>query len=62
MLFGKKRSPRKFSYKPRYYNPDKEKKLKRRMRIKSKTHRGKTSSFLWLAALLGFGFYLYFAL
>ncbi len=62
MLFGKKRSHRKFSYKPRFYNPEKDKKRKRRMRIKSKTHRGKSSSFLWLAALLGFGLYLYFAL
>lgn len=62
MLFGKKRSHRKFRYRPRYHNPEKEQKLKRRMRIKSKTHRGKTSSFLWLMVLLGFGLYLYFAL
>lgn len=62
MFFGKKKSHRKFSYKPRYYNPEKEQKLKRRMRIKSKTHRGKAPSFFWLAALLGVGLYIYFAL
>ena len=28
------RNPRKFDYEPRYYNPDEEQKLRRRMRIK----------------------------
>ena len=65
---GKRKKPRGFDYEPRYYDPeeDEEKqrseRVKKRMRIKSKTRRGKSTSLLYLLALLGFTVYLYLVL
>lgn len=41
-----------FTYEPRFYNPERDERIKRRMRIKSKTHRVKSPGFLRLAILL----------
>ena len=55
--------PRAFSYEPRYYDPTRDESLKRRMRIRSRVRRRRSShALLYLAALLFFAFYIYNAL
>lgn len=61
-----RRGPRRFSYEPRYYNPEKEQSLKRRMRIQSRSVRSRKSNtglrLLIMAGLLGFALYILDAL
>lgn len=65
---GSRRKPRAFDYEPRFYKPDEDEevqrreKIQQRMRIKSKTRRGKATSLLYLAALLAFTIYLYLSI
>jgi hypothetical protein len=52
ILRGGRAKHRKFSYEPRFYDPAKEKKLKERMRIKSKVRRRNPAAFLSILLLL----------
>lgn len=61
-MFGSRRKPKKFSYEPRYYDPEKDERLKRRMRMKSGGGRSKTPHFIWLVGLLALGVWLYWTL
>ena len=62
---GNRKKPRGFDYEPRYYDPEEDEqkqrheRVKGRMRMRSKTRRGKSTSLLYLAALLAFTIYLY---
>lgn len=50
---SKRATHRKFSYEPRFYDPEKEEKLKRRIRIKSKTQRRHPAkSVFWMALVM----------
>ena len=44
--------PRRFEYEPRFYDPSKDQRLKRRMHFKRKTRRGKQPAFVGVAVLL----------
>lgn len=65
---SRRKKPRKFDYEPRFYNPEEDEqkqrseRLKQRMRIRSKTRRGKSTSLIYLAILLAFTVYLYVVL
>jgi hypothetical protein len=62
-LFGSNRNNKSFSYEPRYYEPDEDEDLKRRMRAKRKTRRRRSPmSLLYLAGLLLFALFIYQAL
>ena len=50
---------RRFAYEPRYYDPAKEKKLKQRMRIKSKVRRRNPAAFLSILLLLVLAAFIY---
>jgi len=51
---------RRYSYEPRYYNPEKEERLKRRMRIESKARRRKSpAGLIYFAIILGLAVYVY---
>lgn len=51
-MFSQKRARhRSFSYEPRYYNPERDDRIKRRMRMQSKVHRGKSPGILRLVIL-----------
>ena len=55
--------PRQFSYEPRYYNPEKDESIKRRMRIQGRTRRRRSpATLIYFAALLIMALYLYFVL
>jgi len=49
---SKRAGHRRFSYQPRFYNPEKEEKLKRRIRVQSKVHRRKSPLGLIYFAML----------
>jgi hypothetical protein len=54
------RGPKKFRYEPRYYNPEEEEDLKRRMRAGRKRHqRRNPMSLLYLLGLLLFALFIY---
>lgn len=59
IIGGKKRTPRKFDYEPRFYDPSKEQDLRRRMRVRRKSRRRNPTSLLYLLGLLLFTIYLY---
>lgn len=57
---GRRAQPRRFSYEPRYYNPEKDESIKRRMRIHGRARqRRRTGGLIYLVALLAFAIYLY---
>ena len=57
---GRRAQPRRFNYEPRYYNPEKDESLKRRMRIKSAAHsKRRGSNYIFLIALLVMAIYVY---
>lgn len=61
-LFGSGRKPRRFDYEPRFYNPEKDEKLKKRMRIKSQTrsrHSRNAPGLIYLCFLLGLVLFMY---
>lgn len=63
-LFSPKtRGPRRFDYEPRYYNPEKEQKLRKRMEIGRKVRRRRSPlGLLYFVGLLAFVLYLYFSI
>ena len=57
---NKRAAPRRFDYEPRFYNPEKDQKLKQRMRIKSRAHRRRgPSGVVYFAMLLCLALYIY---
>jgi len=63
MLLPKQRvRHRRFQYQPRYYDPTRDERLKRRIRIKSKARRGRTPGLLWFLILCLMALYVYFKL
>ena len=57
---GRRVQPRRFSYEPRYYKPEKDENLKRRMRIHSAARsKRRSSSMIQLAVILVIVVYLY---
>ena len=63
LFLPKTRKPRRFDYEPRYYNPEKEEKLRKRMQVARKVRRRRSPiGLLYFAAVLGFVLYLYFTL
>jgi len=60
-MFTKLAKHRSFEYKPRYYNPDEEKRKHAGIRIRRQRHHTKSKSLIWMIGLLGFILYmLYF--
>jgi hypothetical protein len=56
---SKKATHRRFSYEPRFYDPEKEEKLKKRIRIKSKVRRRSPSKSVFLMALVMLAAWIY---
>ena len=57
---GRRAQPRRFTYEPRYYNPDKDDSIKRRMRIQSAARsKRRSSNVIYLVTLLVLALYLY---
>ena len=56
---GSKSTPRRFSYEPRFYNPEKDESIKRRMRVHGRARRRRSGGFVYLVALLVFALYIY---
>jgi len=55
---SRRRKPRRFDYEPRFYNPDKEDEIKRRMRVKRRKNRRRSPlSLLYLIGLLAFAIF-----
>ena len=54
---------RRFSYEPRFYDPEKEKKIKERLRIRSRARRRKTPyGLIYSIILLSLAVYIYMSL
>jgi hypothetical protein len=49
---------RRFSYEPRHYDPSKDDRLRRRIRIQSRRHRKSSASVMFLALLLALALYI----
>lgn len=62
LLFGRKPRPRRFDYTPRYYDPRKDEKLKRRMRVHRRVRRRSPIALFYFAALLITALYIYMAI
>lgn len=50
---------RRFEYTPRFYDPKEDDRLRQRLRIQSKTRRGKQPAFIAVAILLAVAIYIY---
>lgn len=50
---------RRFEYVPRFYDPRRDERLRQRLRIRSKTRRGKQPAFIAVAILLIVALYIY---
>ncbi|MDQ7041553.1 MAG: hypothetical protein Q9M35_11505 [Rhodothermus sp.] len=63
-LPGRKVTPRRFSYEPRYYNPEREERLRRRLRIERRalSKRRSPLSLIYFIILLLMALYVYNAL
>lgn len=61
---GSRARHRRFDYEPRYYNPQKEESLRRRMRIKSLSRRKRRNptGIILFVILLGLALFVYFQL
>lgn len=59
---SKRARHRRFSYEPRFYNPEKEERLKRRMRIKSKVKRRSPAGIVYFLALAMLAIWIYLTL
>ncbi len=59
---NKRATYRKFSYEPRFYDPRKDEKLRQRIRVGRKAHRGKPGRAVAFALLLVAALYLYLTL
>jgi len=56
---SRRRKPKRFDYEPRFYNPEKEEDLKRRMRVKRRKNRQRSPlSILYLIGLLVFALFI----
>ncbi|MEM8487736.1 MAG: hypothetical protein AAF564_19445 [Bacteroidota bacterium] len=62
IIFNSKRAKhRKFDYQPRFHNPEKEKKLRERIRIQSRASRRRSPvGIIYALVLLTFAAFLYF--
>jgi hypothetical protein len=58
---GRKVSPKRFDYEPRYYNPKKEENLRKRLRIQTRTRSNRRSpaGIIYFLLLLGMAVYIY---
>lgn len=57
---GRRAQPRRFSYEPRFYNPEHDDSIKRRMHIQSRARsKRRNSGFIYLVALLAMAIYIY---
>lgn len=63
-LPGRKVTPRRFAYEPRYYNPEREERLRRRLHIERRalSKRRNPLSLIYLIILLLMALYVYNAL
>lgn len=63
-LLGKRNQHKRFNYKPRYYNPnrDKARRMGKKIRFESKSSRGQVRSVLLYAAILFGLFYIFLQL
>lgn len=61
-MFIKLAKHRSFEYTPRYYDPDKEKRKHRSIRIRRRRHEVKGRSLIWMIAALAFISYLMYFL
>ncbi|NNE69472.1 MAG: hypothetical protein HKN29_03805 [Rhodothermales bacterium] len=59
---GKRATHRRFAYEPRFYDPEREEKLKRRIRIKSKVQRRGPAKSVFLLALVMLAAWIYLTL
>jgi hypothetical protein len=59
---GRRVSHRRFSYEPRFYNPEREEKLKRRIRIQSHARRRNPAGVIYFVLLLAMAVYIYLKL
>ena len=60
---GRRVRPKRFSYEPRFYNPEKHDNLRRRMQVGRRTTRRRSkSNLITLAFLLAFAAYIYIVL
>ena len=60
---GRRAQPRRFSYEPRYYKPEKDESIKRRMRVKSASRSNRRKpNVIRIAILLVFALYIYYVL
>lgn len=56
---GRRRAPRRFDYEPRFYNPEKEEKLRTRMRVGRRVSRRRSpAALIYFVILLAFVVYL----
>ena len=62
IMFIKLAKHRTFQYTPRYYDPEKEKRKHRGIRIRHQRHQAKGRSLIWMIATLGFVLYLMYFL
>lgn len=62
IMFIKLAKHRSFEYTPRYYDPDKEKRKHRNIRIRRRRHEVKSRGLIWMIALLAFILYLMYFL
>lgn len=58
---GRRSKPRRFEYEPRFYNPEKDENLRRRMRVQSKTRsrRRSPAGIIYFVLLLAMAIYIY---
>ncbi len=60
LLRPRQRKNRRFDYEPRFYNPERERKLKERIRIKSRARRRRSpAGIIYFVILLSFAVYVY---
>lgn len=62
MMSNRRAKHRRFDYEPRFYDPSEDDRLKQRIRVQSKTRRGKRPSFLFLIILFALSLAVYFVL
>ena len=60
---SRKSRPRRFDYEPRYYNPERDNKVKKRMRIQSRVRRRRSpAGIIYFALLLAMAVWIYLRL
>lgn len=61
-LPGRRVTHRRFSYEPRFYNPERDDKLKRRIRIQSRARRKSPAGMIYFVLILVMVVYIYMKL